>query len=143
MRELQNTIERAAILCDGDDIDAAALQLPAPRPTEEQIPAGMLGEDFNWEGTLAGSDGASHRAHRTIQNRRRAARREMEQDARRRTAWRFLQNAAAPRFARWDSKSSLSLANRNLQLLALHRLARLRRVQRDDPARPALGVHFA
>jgi len=30
----------------------AALQLPAPRPTEEQIPSAMLGEDFNWEGTL-------------------------------------------------------------------------------------------
>ena len=52
VRELQNTIERAAILADGTTIDAAALQLPATRPTAAQIPAGMLDETFSWEGTL-------------------------------------------------------------------------------------------
>ncbi len=52
VRELQNTIERAAILSDGQAINPAALQLPAPRPTAEQMPAGMLDENFQWEGTL-------------------------------------------------------------------------------------------
>jgi DNA-binding NtrC family response regulator len=49
---LQNTIERAAILADSDALDAAALQLPAARPTAAQIPAGMLDESFSWEGTF-------------------------------------------------------------------------------------------
>jgi DNA-binding NtrC family response regulator len=52
VRELQNAIERAAILCDGDAIDIAALQLPAPRPSEDEMPAGMLDDGFSWEGTL-------------------------------------------------------------------------------------------
>jgi DNA-binding NtrC family response regulator len=52
VRELQNTIERAAILCDGDAIDTQALQLPAPRPSDGQIPDGMLPEAFEWEGTM-------------------------------------------------------------------------------------------
>ena len=52
VRELQNSVERASILCDGDTIDVNALQLPSPRPTEDQVPADMLGEDFNWQGTL-------------------------------------------------------------------------------------------
>jgi DNA-binding NtrC family response regulator len=52
VRELQNTIERAAILSDTDLIDAATLQLPAPRPADGQIPAEMLDDGFNWEGTL-------------------------------------------------------------------------------------------
>ncbi len=52
VRELQNTIERAAILADGATIDAAALQLPAARPTSAQVPEGMLDEKFSWEGAL-------------------------------------------------------------------------------------------
>jgi len=52
VRELQNTMERAAILSDGNAIDAAALQLPAPRPTDGEMPDGMLKEGFSWEGTL-------------------------------------------------------------------------------------------
>jgi DNA-binding NtrC family response regulator len=52
VRELQNTIERAAILADSDALDAAALQLPAARPTAAQVPAGMLDESFSWEGSL-------------------------------------------------------------------------------------------
>ncbi len=52
VRELQNTIERAAILSDGDAIPTSALQLPAARPTEAQMPPGMLAENFPWEGTL-------------------------------------------------------------------------------------------
>jgi len=52
VRELQNTIERAAILTDSELIDAADLQLPAPRPPEGDIPAGMLMESFDWGGTL-------------------------------------------------------------------------------------------
>ena len=52
VRELQNTIERAAILTDSDVIDAAELQLPAPRPASDQVPAGMLAEAFDWGGTL-------------------------------------------------------------------------------------------
>ena len=52
VRELQNAIERAAILSDGETIDAADLDLPGPRPSEEQIPAGTLPGEFSWEGTL-------------------------------------------------------------------------------------------
>ena len=52
VRELQNTIERAAILSDADLIDAADLQLPAPRPPEGDMPEGMLGVAFDWGGTL-------------------------------------------------------------------------------------------
>jgi DNA-binding NtrC family response regulator len=52
VRELQNTIERASILSDGDAIDAAALQIPAPRPTATQIPQGAVPADFSWEGSL-------------------------------------------------------------------------------------------
>ena len=52
VRELQNTMERAAILSDGDALDVAELQLPAPRPAQGDIPAGMLGDGFSWEGSL-------------------------------------------------------------------------------------------
>jgi DNA-binding NtrC family response regulator len=52
VRELQNAIERAAILADGPQIDAAALQLPAAKPTPEELPDGMLEEQFLWEGPL-------------------------------------------------------------------------------------------
>jgi DNA-binding NtrC family response regulator len=52
VRELQNAIERAAILSTGPDIDASALQLPTPRPSTEQLPGGMLDEQFQWEGPL-------------------------------------------------------------------------------------------
>ncbi|HUK30316.1 MAG TPA: sigma-54 dependent transcriptional regulator [Candidatus Acidoferrum sp.] len=52
VRELQNTIERAAILADADEIDAEALQLPAARPAPGLMPATMLDENFNWEGSL-------------------------------------------------------------------------------------------
>src|SRR6202165_827870 len=40
VRELQNTIERAAILSDSETIDAAELQLPAPRPPDGEMPGG-------------------------------------------------------------------------------------------------------
>jgi DNA-binding NtrC family response regulator len=52
VRELQNTIERAAILTDSEVIDAADLQLPAPRPPDGHIPEGMLSDAFDWGGTL-------------------------------------------------------------------------------------------
>ena len=52
VRELQNAIERAAILSDGHAIDASAFQLPTPRPAPGEMPAGMLEESFQWEGTL-------------------------------------------------------------------------------------------
>jgi DNA-binding NtrC family response regulator len=52
IRELQNTIERAAILSEGDLIDSRELQLPAARPTEGLMPGGMLNEVFDWGGTL-------------------------------------------------------------------------------------------
>src|ERR1700689_2209234 len=51
-RELQNAIERAAILANGPEIDASALQLPAAKPSAEQLPDGMLDEKFQWEGPL-------------------------------------------------------------------------------------------
>jgi DNA-binding NtrC family response regulator len=52
VRELQNAIERAAILSNGEAIEVASLQLPAARPQAEQLPAGMLEEEFLWEGPL-------------------------------------------------------------------------------------------
>jgi DNA-binding NtrC family response regulator len=52
VRELQNTIERAAILSDSDEIDAETLQLPAPRPAVGHMPDGMLGDTFDWGGSL-------------------------------------------------------------------------------------------
>jgi transcriptional regulator with GAF, ATPase, and Fis domain len=52
VRELQNAIERAAILSNGDEIDERALQLPAAKPSAEQLPGGMLDETFAWEGPL-------------------------------------------------------------------------------------------
>ena len=59
VRELQNAIERAAILTNGPVIDASGLQLPSARPTAEQLPGGMLEEQFLWEGPL---DEVSQRA---------------------------------------------------------------------------------
>src|SRR5262249_40769618 len=52
VRELQNTMERAVILADGANISASALQLPAAKPDEQNVPAGMLPENFSWEGSL-------------------------------------------------------------------------------------------
>jgi DNA-binding NtrC family response regulator len=52
VRELQNTMERAAILSDGNSLDVAELQLPAARPAQGEMPAGMLSDGFNWEGSL-------------------------------------------------------------------------------------------
>lgn len=52
VRELQNTIERAAILARGSEIDAAALQLPAAKPSVSELPMGMLEEQFLWDGPL-------------------------------------------------------------------------------------------
>jgi transcriptional regulator with GAF, ATPase, and Fis domain len=59
VRELQNAIERAAILANGSEIDAAALQLPSPKPAPEELPDGMLEEQFLWDGPL---DEVSQRA---------------------------------------------------------------------------------
>lgn len=52
VRELQNAIERAAILADNEEINAEALQLPSPRPSAKDMPAGMLNEEFLWDGSL-------------------------------------------------------------------------------------------
>jgi DNA-binding NtrC family response regulator len=52
VRELQNTMERAVILADGAGITAQSLQLPASRPEANRMPAGMLPENFSWEGSL-------------------------------------------------------------------------------------------
>lgn len=52
VRELQNTIERAAILAEGDEIGSQTLQLPPPRPATNEMPAGMLLEEFLWDGSL-------------------------------------------------------------------------------------------
>ena len=52
VRELQNAIERAAILADGNEIDAEALQLPSPRPAAHDMPSGMLSDEFLWDGSL-------------------------------------------------------------------------------------------
>jgi DNA-binding NtrC family response regulator len=59
VRELQNAIERAAILANGPEIDTEALQLPAAKPAPEEMPEGMLEEQFLWEGPL---DEVSQRA---------------------------------------------------------------------------------
>jgi DNA-binding NtrC family response regulator len=40
------------ILADGLSIRADALQMPATKPDAAKVPAGMLSEKFNWDGTL-------------------------------------------------------------------------------------------
>src|SRR5213592_1061257 len=62
VRELQNTLERAVILADGLCIRPEELQLAASKPDVESLPAGMLTENFNWEGSLEEVTGraASH-----------------------------------------------------------------------------------
>lgn len=52
VREMQNVIERAAILSDGDEISVSALNLPGARPSREAVPAGLVPDNFAWEGTL-------------------------------------------------------------------------------------------
>lgn len=54
VRELQNALERAVILADGGKISGATLQLPSSRGADgaAKIPAGMLPENFSWEGSL-------------------------------------------------------------------------------------------
>ena len=52
VRELQNTIERAVILSDALTIQADELRLPVAKPDKNAVPAGMLPEQFSWEGTL-------------------------------------------------------------------------------------------
>jgi DNA-binding NtrC family response regulator len=52
VRELQNTMERAVILADDAVISADALQLPAAQPDAQSLPAGMLPDNFNWQGSL-------------------------------------------------------------------------------------------
>jgi DNA-binding NtrC family response regulator len=52
VRELQNTLERAVILADGLSIHADGLQLLSARPDADSLPAGMLPENFSWEGSL-------------------------------------------------------------------------------------------
>lgn len=52
VRELQNTMERAVILSDGLTIRPDGLQLPATKPGNGALPAGMLPEKFSWEGGL-------------------------------------------------------------------------------------------
>jgi DNA-binding NtrC family response regulator len=52
VRELQNTIERASILANGDEIGPSELQLPAPRPDSTEMPTGMLSQEFPWDGSL-------------------------------------------------------------------------------------------
>ncbi len=52
VRELQNTVERASILANGDEIGPAELQLPIPRPASTEMPAGMLNQEFPWDGSL-------------------------------------------------------------------------------------------
>jgi len=37
---------------NGSEIDAAALQLPEARPTPQELPEGILDEEFLWEGPL-------------------------------------------------------------------------------------------
>lgn len=52
VRELQNSIERAAILADKNEISAEDLQLPLPRPRAKEMPGGMLNDNFLWDGPL-------------------------------------------------------------------------------------------
>jgi DNA-binding NtrC family response regulator len=59
VRELQNTIERASILTNANEIDAATLQLPGAKPAVDDFPKGMIEDSFEWEGAL---DEVSQRA---------------------------------------------------------------------------------
>ena len=59
MRELQNAIERAAILANGAQIDVSGLQLPAAKPQPADTSARNARRRFQWEGPL---DEVSQRA---------------------------------------------------------------------------------
>jgi two-component system, NtrC family, response regulator AtoC len=52
VRELQNALERAVILADGLIIPAEGLQLLAAKLDTASVPAGLLAENFSWDGTL-------------------------------------------------------------------------------------------
>jgi len=52
VRELQNAIERAAILSNGSEIEVPGLQLPAARPSRDQMPEGLVRDEFVWDGPL-------------------------------------------------------------------------------------------
>lgn len=52
IRELQNTIERAVLLADGETLEPADLRLPTAQPEAGTIPDGAVAEKFAWEGTL-------------------------------------------------------------------------------------------
>ncbi len=95
VRELQNAIERAAILANGPEINESALQLPAPKPSAEQLPGGMLDEEFLWEGSARGGVAAGRPARRAVQDSGCAARLQVEQDASRGKARSIVQNPAA------------------------------------------------
>jgi DNA-binding NtrC family response regulator len=70
VRELQNAIERSAILANDAQIDAAGLQLPAPKPLPAELPPGMLEEGFVWDGPLeeVSQRAAAHVERFKIQN---------------------------------------------------------------------------
>jgi DNA-binding NtrC family response regulator len=76
VRELQNAVERAAILSDEEAIGAEGLRLPSAGTDHVAVPAGMLPEDFQWEGTLEEVSGraAAHVERILIANALREAR---------------------------------------------------------------------
>jgi two-component system response regulator AtoC len=78
VRELQNAVERAAILANGPDIDASGLQLPAAKPSAEQLPEGMLEEQFSVGRSARRSVPARRGARRTLQDTERPARIQVE-----------------------------------------------------------------
>ena len=52
VRELQNAIERAAILANGRRSTPPRCNCPPRSPAPEELPEGMLEEEFLWEGPL-------------------------------------------------------------------------------------------
>ena len=65
---MQNTIERAAILSNGPDIERSDLQLPAPSPPPRKCLTACSSEEFLWEGPLEEVSAARRQPRRALQD---------------------------------------------------------------------------
>src|SRR5947199_9376996 len=69
-REVQNSMVRALLLAVGVSIRADAQQMPTTKADDARLPAGMLPEKFDWDGTLeqVNSRAAAHVEKALLEN---------------------------------------------------------------------------
>ena len=94
VRELQNAIERAAILANGPEIDARRAAIARSEADRRGIARRHAGRTIFVGRAARGSLATRRHARGAIQNSKRAARSQVEQNPRRRKARRLLQNPA-------------------------------------------------